>query len=600
MSGALPGGVTFIDNGDNTATLSGTPEAGTGGNYSLSLNAGNGFAPDATQTFMLTVTEITSLPIATFLVGTAGSFTVTTAGTPPPTLAAGGLPAETGITFTDNGDGTATLAGTPLSGSGGVYGVPLTAQNIFNADAQQPFTLIINEAPAIVPPDHVAFKVGELGSFTVTATGYPLPTLSATALPPALSSSVKFDPDTRIVSGTPDAGTGGMYSITFTANNGVGTPAAQNFNLTVNETPAITSANQITFTVGQFSSFAVTTSHAFPALISLAESGTLPSGINYIDNGDGTGTISGTPDEFTGNTYPIIFTADNGTAPTPSQDFSLMVMDIAPAFTSPPTATPSQAGVGQMIQFSAAASGTSLTYSWNFGDGVQGAGANVMHSYGAAGMFTASVTVSNGPNSMNPVSLSTTVTVKSPVIGSGNDSDGDGFSDDFEIAVGTDPHNSGSTPFGGASAGVPMALSLVKPAIQLNFAKKNADSIKFGGSLTIPAGFVAAGQAVDVYIGGVVAKFTLGSKGTAANGNSTFKAAIKSTKGAVPSQISKFTVLLNKGNFGPTLTAAGLTNASVKNVMLPVPFILLIDKTAYTVSQSMTYTATKGKSGSAK
>ena len=54
-TGALPTGVTFVDNGDGTATLAGTPAAGTGGTYPLTITAANGVVPDATQSFTLTV-----------------------------------------------------------------------------------------------------------------------------------------------------------------------------------------------------------------------------------------------------------------------------------------------------------------------------------------------------------------------------------------------------------------------------------------------------------------------------------------------------------------------------------------------------------------
>ena len=53
-TGALPAGVTFVDNGDGTATLAGTPAAGTGGTYALTITAANGVLPDATQSFTLT------------------------------------------------------------------------------------------------------------------------------------------------------------------------------------------------------------------------------------------------------------------------------------------------------------------------------------------------------------------------------------------------------------------------------------------------------------------------------------------------------------------------------------------------------------------
>ena len=68
-TGALPSGVTFTDNSNGTATLAGTPASGTTGTYSLTVTASNGVAPDATQTFTLTVLPIgistTSLPSGT-------------------------------------------------------------------------------------------------------------------------------------------------------------------------------------------------------------------------------------------------------------------------------------------------------------------------------------------------------------------------------------------------------------------------------------------------------------------------------------------------------------------------------------------------------
>ncbi len=55
VNGKLPGGITFVDNGDGRATLAGTPAPGTGGPYPLIITASNGAAPDVTQGFLLTV-----------------------------------------------------------------------------------------------------------------------------------------------------------------------------------------------------------------------------------------------------------------------------------------------------------------------------------------------------------------------------------------------------------------------------------------------------------------------------------------------------------------------------------------------------------------
>jgi hypothetical protein len=150
-TGTLPSGVTFADNGDGTAALSGTPGAGTAGTYPVTLTASNGIAPDATQNFTLTISQapaITSANSATFQNSVASSFTVTTTGFPAPALAMSGtLPA--GVTFTDNGNGTATLAGT--ASTAGTYNLTITASNGTAPDATQPFTLTV-QAPAVVVP----------------------------------------------------------------------------------------------------------------------------------------------------------------------------------------------------------------------------------------------------------------------------------------------------------------------------------------------------------------------------------------------------------------------------------------------------------------
>ena len=49
--------MTLTDNDNGTATLAGTPAAGSGGSYSLTLTANNGVLPNGTQTFTLTVDE---------------------------------------------------------------------------------------------------------------------------------------------------------------------------------------------------------------------------------------------------------------------------------------------------------------------------------------------------------------------------------------------------------------------------------------------------------------------------------------------------------------------------------------------------------------
>ena len=94
--------------------------------------------------------------------------------------------------------------------------------------------------------------MGTSGSFTITTTGSPTPTLTETG---TLPSGVTFSSSngTGTLSGTPAAGSAGSYPLTFAASNGVGTAASQSFTLTVNQAsqaPTITSASSTTFTVG--------------------------------------------------------------------------------------------------------------------------------------------------------------------------------------------------------------------------------------------------------------------------------------------------------------------------------------------------------------
>ena len=243
--------------------------------------------------------QFTSADHASFQIGVAGSFTVTTTGFPTPTITASPAPPPpAGVTFTDNGDGTATFSGTPAPGTAGAYQFTLTATNTLGS-ATQTFTLSVNEPPAITSANATTFKVGEAGTFTVTATGYPPPSFSVSGTLPA---GVTFNTSTGVLSGTPQVGSAGSYSIIFTASNGVGSNATQSFTLTVlaaapsldlqagsdtgsSNTDNITNAAAISFDVGS-------TENAH--VIELYRDGTL---VDSETSSGGTVVLTDTPDE---------------------------------------------------------------------------------------------------------------------------------------------------------------------------------------------------------------------------------------------------------------------------------------------------------------
>jgi len=313
---ATPGNVTYSSPGTFTATFTVTDNA----------NLTDPTPPTRTITVNSTqAAAITSAGSTTFAVGTAGTFTVTTTGTPTPALSeTGALPS--GVTFKDNGNGTATLGGTPAAGSAGSYPITITASNGVGTPANQSFALTVSQVPTITSANNTTFAVGTAGTFTVTTTGTPTPSLSETG---ALPNGVTFKDNgngTATLGGTPASGSGGTYSLTLTASNGVGTPANQSFTLTVNNTQAaaaITSANNTTFAVGTAGTFTVTTTGT--PTPSLSETGALPNGVTFKDNGNGTATLGGTPAAGSAGSYSITIKAHNGVGTDASQSFALRV-----------------------------------------------------------------------------------------------------------------------------------------------------------------------------------------------------------------------------------------------------------------------------------
>jgi len=345
-----PAWLTFVDNGDGTATMSGTPTAGSGGTPTFTVTATNGVGAPDVQTVHLTVDEavaISSAASATFVAGAAPTpFTVQTTGFPVPVLTESGtLPS--GMTFTDNHDGTATLTGTPAATAAGDHTIVLTAHNGIGADATQNFQITVNRAASITSANSASFGTGSAGTFTVTTAGFPLPTLSASGALPSGVTFVDNHDGSATIGGTPAAGTGGSYPLTITAHNGVGSDATQTFTLTVGQPTAFTSANAKTFVVGTSGTFTVTTS-GFPVATSVTETGTLPNGIAFTDNGDGTATIGGTAAVGAGGTYPLVLTAKRGGIAQATQNVTLTVGE-APHITTQPS--------DQIV-----APGTSVTY----------------------------------------------------------------------------------------------------------------------------------------------------------------------------------------------------------------------------------------------
>ncbi len=159
---------------------------------------------------------ITSAGNTTFTVGTAGTFTVMAVGVPTLSLSeTGALPG--GVTFVDNHNGTATLAGTPAAGSAGTFPLTITAANGVVPNATQSFTLIV--AAAVPTVTGLSPTSGPLaGGTSVTITGTSFTGATAVDFGTTAATGVAVVNDTTITATSP-AGTG-TVDVTVTTPGG--------------------------------------------------------------------------------------------------------------------------------------------------------------------------------------------------------------------------------------------------------------------------------------------------------------------------------------------------------------------------------------------
>ena len=156
---------------------------------------------------------------------------------------------ELQVLSTDPAFDLATATGP--SPTGGVFSGPGVSSGMFNPAAAPlginriAYTIIVDgyeltayaeiavqQAPAITSPANKTFIADRFGSFTVTASGFPMPWISIEGeLPSGLS--FYYTSDSIMILGTPFPEAVGTYPLVIRANNGVGDEVVQNFTLSV-------------------------------------------------------------------------------------------------------------------------------------------------------------------------------------------------------------------------------------------------------------------------------------------------------------------------------------------------------------------------------
>jgi hypothetical protein len=317
-SGKLPTGVTFTAGANGTAKLSGKPAAGTAGTYTVNITASNATG-STSQTFVLEVSQPlpstkTGTASAIFAEGKSSTVVVTTRVAQPTLTSPNSNNLPQGVTFHDNNDGTATIAGTPAPGAAG--STPYSFTIIVNSNgtqvATETFQLMVDRPPVFAgTTGSNTFTVGTKGGPFTIATTSGIPAKTTLTVIGVLPKGITFTDNKKgsaTLQGTPAANSAGIYTFTVVAGNGLMSTTSQTFTLTVN--PGVSTAAGATLTVGQPGTVTVTT-RGFAGQ-QLTETDALPAGVTFHDNGDGTATFSGTPAVGSARAYAVTIRAGNG------------------------------------------------------------------------------------------------------------------------------------------------------------------------------------------------------------------------------------------------------------------------------------------------
>lgn len=170
---------------------SATNLAATTTTFSLGRDVGGTVVPFQSANFVSTTAPliISSEASASFTVLTPDMFVITTVGGPAATISiAEPLPA--GLALTNNGDGTATLAGTAASGTVGSYDLTVTAANGTGMNATQVLTLGVQKASqniTFMTPSSA--PIGTLALAATASSGLPVTIESLTLTACTVSAS---------------------------------------------------------------------------------------------------------------------------------------------------------------------------------------------------------------------------------------------------------------------------------------------------------------------------------------------------------------------------------------------------------------------------
>jgi hypothetical protein len=224
--------------------LSGTPPAGSAGDYPVTIEVNDG-NDTSTQSFTIVVSaadtntapNITSTANTTATEGEAYSYGIVVRDPDGDTLTITAPTKPVWLTLTNTSNGLATLSGTPPAGSAGDYPVTIEV-NDGNDTSTQSFTIVVsasdtNTAPNITSRANTTATEGEAYSYGIVVRDPDGDTLTITApTKPDWLSLTNTSNGQATLSGTPGADDVGDHPVTLEVSDGNDT-ATQSFTIVV-------------------------------------------------------------------------------------------------------------------------------------------------------------------------------------------------------------------------------------------------------------------------------------------------------------------------------------------------------------------------------
>ena len=371
--------------------------------------------------------------------------------------------------------------------------------------------------------------------------------------------------------------------------------------VTINRPPTITSTNSTTFTEGVAGNFTVTTTAGVPTVTTLSESGALPGGVSFTDNGDGTASLSGTPATGTSGSYNLSLTASNGISPDATQDFTLNIV--------PPTVqiTVGTDPSGLSFTVDGTTYNSSQTFTWNVGSshtletsspqagtpGMQYA----FDNWSDDGALSHSVTAPSADSTYTATfktQYELTTAVNPSNAGSISPDSGTYYDADTEVSLTASP-NSGFTFLSWTgdvadSSAASTSITMSGPqSVTANFKASTSllyngdqlvnigNNVKLAAQLSSPASACLNGQTIDFSLDanpdGSAGPYSLGSATTGSDGQATLSLSTSGWQEGIYDITASFagTTDCDPSSDDATLTAASPGNSATGGGWYPLP-----------------------------